>query len=245
MKCGFKTNKILTAVAETDHTVTTSEGRVIHLKMASRPLKFQTSRKPEEPRKATNRCHRCGKFSSGELCETHLRIRAARQDDNNNEPSTSHTLPTMPTTSTKKKRAYSRVITYDSSSHDSEPNSNHADKDSSDEEEELPDDTVLRTEIGREIDRIRSQTPMPASPIGCSTEIVTEIAQPDTSGTPIHGQNATDTSEVEPDDAGKVELKPRIRTENSQSNSNLEPRRSKRITSRERPKSAPYLRLKI
>ena len=76
MKCGFKTNKILTAVAETDHTVTTSEGRVIHLKMASRPLKFQTSRKPEEPRKATNRCHRCGKFSSGELCETHLRIRA-------------------------------------------------------------------------------------------------------------------------------------------------------------------------
>ena len=30
MKCGFKTNKILTAVAETDHTITTSEGRVIH-----------------------------------------------------------------------------------------------------------------------------------------------------------------------------------------------------------------------
>ena len=133
----------------------------------------------------------------------------------------------MPTTSTKKMRAYSRVITYDSSSHDSEPNSNHADKDSSDEEEERLDDTVLRTEIGREIDRIRSQTPMPASPIGCSNEIVTEIAQPDTSGTPIHGQNATDTAEVEPDDAGKVELKPRIRTENSE-NSNLEPRRSER-----------------
>ena len=28
MKCGFKTNKILIAVAETGHTVTTSEGRV-------------------------------------------------------------------------------------------------------------------------------------------------------------------------------------------------------------------------
>ena len=121
MKCGYKTNKILTAVAETDHTITTSEGRVIHKKLASLPLKFQTSKKPEEPRKATNRCRRCGKFSSGELCETHLRIRAARQDNNNNEPSTSHILPTMPTTS--KKREYSRIITYDSSSQDSEPNS--------------------------------------------------------------------------------------------------------------------------
>ena len=28
MKWGFKTNKILTAVKETDHTVTTSEGRI-------------------------------------------------------------------------------------------------------------------------------------------------------------------------------------------------------------------------
>ena len=92
MKCAFKTNKILTAVAETGHTVTTSEGRVLHKKLASRPLKFQTSRKPEEPRKATNRSRRCGKFSSGELCETHLRIRAARQDGNNNEnqPHTPH-----------------------------------------------------------------------------------------------------------------------------------------------------------
>ena len=228
MKCGFKTNKILPALAETDHTVTTSERRVIHKKLASRPLKFQTSRKPEEPRKATNRCSRCGKFSSGELCEAHLRLKTARQDDNNIEPSTSHTLPTMPITATKKKRTYSRVVTYDSSSHDSVSNSNYAGKDSSDEEE-LPEDTVLRTEIGWEIDRIRSQTPMPASPIGCSTEIATDIAQPDTSGTPIHGQNTTNTAEVEPDDAGKVELKPRISAENSQSNSKLEPRRSKRI----------------
>ena len=232
IKCGFKTNKILTAVAETDHTINTSEGRVINKKLASRPLKFQTSKKPEEPRKATNRYRRCGKFSSGELCETHLRIRAARQDNNNNEPSTSYTLPTMPTTS--KKRAYSRIITYDSSSQDSEPNSNHADKDSSDEEEEFPNDTVLQTEIGREIDRIRSQTPLPASPIECSTEIATEVTQPDTSGTPIHGQNTTDTAEVDSDNAGKVELKPRIRTENSQSNSNLEPRRSKRIKTAQR-----------
>ena len=30
MKCGFKTDKILTATKETDHTVTTSDGRIIH-----------------------------------------------------------------------------------------------------------------------------------------------------------------------------------------------------------------------
>ena len=55
MKCGFKTNKSLTAVAETGHTVTTSEGRVIHKKLASRHLNFQTSRKPEDQRRPTNR----------------------------------------------------------------------------------------------------------------------------------------------------------------------------------------------
>ena len=66
MKCGFKTNKILTAVSETGHTITTSEGKVIHKKLASRPLNFQTSRKPEDQRRPTNRCRRCGKFSSDE-----------------------------------------------------------------------------------------------------------------------------------------------------------------------------------
>ena len=135
MKCGFKTNKILTAVAETDNTVTTSEGRVIHKKLASKPLKFQTSRKPEDQRRATNRCRRCGKFSSGELCETHLRLETFRQDDNNNtednEPGTSYTLPMMPA---NKKRTYNHVVMYDSSSHDSESTNNHADKNSSDEE---------------------------------------------------------------------------------------------------------------
>ena len=230
MKCGFKTNKILTAVAETDHTVTTSEGRTIRKKLASRPLKFQIPRKPEEPRKATNRCRRCGKFSSGELCETHLRLQTVEQDDNNNEPSTSHTIPMMPTTSNKKKRTHSRIITYDSSSRDSESNGYNEEKVSSDEEEEeLPNITTLRAEIGREIDGIWSQTPMPSSPIGCSTEVATDITQPDTSGTPIHGQNTTITAEIEPDNAGKVGLKHRINVENNQLNLELEPRRSERI----------------
>ena len=51
MKCGFKTNKILPAVKETDHTVTTSEGRIIHKNLASKPLKFQTSRRTDELQK--------------------------------------------------------------------------------------------------------------------------------------------------------------------------------------------------
>ena len=80
MKCGFKTDKILTATKETDHTVTTSVGRTIHKKLASKPLKFQTPRKPDEPKKAITRCKRCGKFSSGKFCETHRHL-----DNNNND----------------------------------------------------------------------------------------------------------------------------------------------------------------
>ena len=52
MKCGFKTNKMLTALKETGHTVTTSEGRIIHKILASKPLKFQTSRRTDEQQKS-------------------------------------------------------------------------------------------------------------------------------------------------------------------------------------------------
>ena len=110
MKCGFKTNKILTAIKETDHTVTTSDGRTIHKKLASKPLKFQTSRKTEKQKKAITRCKSCGKFSSGKFCEAHRHL-----DNNNNNaeerPSTSRALPTMPT-----KKNHKRIIAYDSSS---------------------------------------------------------------------------------------------------------------------------------
>ena len=37
MKCRFKTKKPLTAVKETDHTITMAEGRIIHIKLASNP----------------------------------------------------------------------------------------------------------------------------------------------------------------------------------------------------------------
>ena len=51
MKCRFKTNKTLTAIKETDHTVTTADGKILHKKLASNPLKFQPPKKPEEARK--------------------------------------------------------------------------------------------------------------------------------------------------------------------------------------------------
>ena len=231
MKCGFKTSKVLTAVAETGHTVTTSEGSVIHKKLASKPLKFHTSRKPEEQRRPTNRCRRCGKFSSGELCETHLRLEAARQDSNNNEPSTSHTtIPTMPS----KKRPYSRVVLYDSSSNDSESTNNQADMTTSEEED--TEDITLKAMIGREVERIRSETPIPTSPIGCSTELAPpeDTAQPDTSGTPIRIQNTSGTETVPQDDTGKTRLKQNVNGESNPLDPTIEPRRSERIRTAKR-----------
>ena len=65
---------MLTAIKETKHTVTTSEGKTIHKKLASKPVKFQLWRKPEEKRRPTNKCRRCGKFCQGEICDTHKRV---------------------------------------------------------------------------------------------------------------------------------------------------------------------------
>ena len=131
-----------------------------------------------------------------------------------------------------KKRTYNRVVMYDSSRHDSESTNNHADKNSSDEEC-TPENTALSAEIGREIERMRSQTPMPTSPIGCSNGIATDATQPDASGTPIGGQNAANTGETQ-DSTGKIRLKKEQNTENSKSKSNLEPRRSERIRTAQR-----------
>ena len=51
MKCGFKTNKTLTAIKKTDHTVTTSDGRTIYKKLASKTFKIsdlKENRRTEE-----------------------------------------------------------------------------------------------------------------------------------------------------------------------------------------------------
>ena len=105
MKCRFKTNKILTAVKETDHTITTSEGNLIHKRLASKPIKFQLPKKPEEQRKPTSRCRRCGEFRQGEYCLTHKGFFG--MPNNPDEAGCSYSLPTMP----HKRSMYGDIIT--------------------------------------------------------------------------------------------------------------------------------------
>ena len=234
MKCGFKTNKVLTAVKETDHTVTTSEGKVIHKKLASKPLKFQTLKKTEEQRRAISRCRKCGKFSSGELCEAHRNL-----DNNNNDalegPSTSHALPTMP-----EKRKFKRVVMYDSSSHKSDPTDTSPGEDDLDSEgeEEEREETDIRAEIGREIERLREQTPAPTMQVGCSTGRANTPPQFDHHGTPIHRQVPTNTTneiaEPREEPTGKTRVELNTNLGKNQIKSELEPRRSERIKSARR-----------
>ena len=99
MKCCFKTNEILTAMKKTyrDHTVNTSEGKIIFKKLASKPLKFQTSKKTDEQKRTINRCRRCGKISNADYCETHRRLNTDPNNNNADEVAgTSYTLPKMP-----------------------------------------------------------------------------------------------------------------------------------------------------
>ena len=100
MKSRFKTNKTLTAVKETKHTVTTSEEKIIHKKLASKPIKFQLPKKLEEKRKPTNRC-----ISQGDYCDTHKRVFGVPK--NTDEPSSSYTLPTKP----RKRSTYGDIAT--------------------------------------------------------------------------------------------------------------------------------------
>ena len=93
IKCRFKTNKILTAAKESKHTITTTDGKVIHKKLASNPLKFQPTKNAEETRKPTNRCTRCGRFSHADLCDTHKRIRSEQQGQSTSADKTMSTMP--------------------------------------------------------------------------------------------------------------------------------------------------------
>ena len=71
----------------------------------------------------------------------------------------------------------------------------------------------LRAEIGREIEKLRAQTPILTSPIGCSTETATNTAQPDQSGTPIRGQETNITASAEEELTGKPRSKQKIKVE--------------------------------
>ena len=86
MKSRFKTNKLLSPIKETDHILTTADGKVIHKKLASNPLKVQPTKRSEETRKSTNRCRRCGRFSHHDCCETHKGLWCKAQTRPNNKP---------------------------------------------------------------------------------------------------------------------------------------------------------------
>ena len=98
LKCRFKTDKVLTAARETKHTITTTDGKTIHKKLASNPLKFPPLKKNEEIRKPTKRCARCGRFSNEELCDTHKIIKSELQK----QSTSSETFPMMPVKQTEK-----------------------------------------------------------------------------------------------------------------------------------------------
>ena len=93
----LETDIVLTAAEETKHTITTSDGKTIHKKMASNPLKFQPSKKADETRKPTKRCTRCGLFSNDDLCDTHKKVNSEEQK----KLTSTKTLPTKPAKQTK------------------------------------------------------------------------------------------------------------------------------------------------
>ena len=138
------------------------------------------------------------------------------------------------------KRKHKRVITYDSSSRESnaaDPSSGEDNPDS-DREEEDPEETDLRAEIGREIERLREQTPAPTTQVGCSTGRASNPPQPDVQGTPLHRQTTPDTGNetAEPGEGttGKIRAEQNSYFEKNQIKSESEPRRSERIKSAQR-----------
>ena len=153
MKCRFKTNKILTAVNETKHTITTSK--------TSKPIKFQLPKKPEEKKKPTNRCVRCGKFSQGKYCDTHKRVYGITD-----EPGCSYTLPTMP----EKRSTYADVI----------ETSNGQDA-STEEQGPQASNTTVTAETQRHEEETAPEihTPPPSTPVQCSTSYGTQPKQPE------------------------------------------------------------------
>ena len=220
---------------KTDHTFTTFEGKIIHKKLSSKPLNFQTSRKPDEQRKTISRCHRFGNSSSCEYCETHRRLRAEGDVNNNqadNDVGPSHSMPTM----TSKKLTYRCVVMYGSSSRDSDSIVPNVNKDCSDMDSKSVE-TGLRADIGRQVETLRAQTPTMTSPIGCSTVIAPNTSQLDPSGTPIRIQETNTVIAEQGNKEGmtgklrskqvKVEIRNKVRFE-------LEPRRSERIKTAKR-----------
>ena len=202
MNCRIKTNKILTAVKEAGHTVSASEGETIHKKLASKPIKFQLSRRPEEQRKPTSRCRRCGKFSQGEYCDNHERVLGLSNSPQ--ETSCSYTLPTMP----QKRSMYSSdAFTSITETYDSQMTPYAEENGPGEEQTSIMEEPRTTAETMPEM-----TTPLPTTLIGCTTSHDPRPAQRDREQetTPIRAtvtaEGAAETEAVN-QEKGKIELK--------------------------------------
>ena len=146
-------------------------------KLASNPLLFQPPKKPEEARKPANRCRRCGKFSQEDLCETHKQLIAEKLEQD--EASKSKSFPKMPNCETEERTVI--IITTNSQTTGGEGDSIVAGENTeANEVTEFPAAPPTTTS-GR---TLTAETPMPSSPIGCSTEISTRTNGRDLTATP-------------------------------------------------------------
>ena len=177
LKCRFKTDKTLTAARETKHTITTTDGKIIHKKLASNRLKFQPLKKNEETRKPTKRCTRCGQFSNGELCDTHKRIKSELQ----RQATSSETFPMMPAKQTEKIPDVT-IISDSQSSQAEEPPLT----DNTDTEITVTADIKYNTSNtdGTVAKSKESQTPEILPPVSCSTELTQHCTNKDPDQTP-------------------------------------------------------------
>ena len=167
MQCRFESNRILTAVKETEHTVITADGNVIHKKLASTPLNFQPSKKSEEARKPANRCRRCGRFSEDEYYET-VAESSSKTGQQQDETSTSKSFPKL---SMREQEKYIVItITTDSQSTDGEKSAHHEENNpETGEAAEIDGNIYISPPTTATSQTLTAQTPMPTSPIGCST----------------------------------------------------------------------------
>ena len=188
IKWRFKSNNMLTAVNETNHTVTATDGRIIHKNLTSNHLKTPAKRS-EETRQPTNQCRRCGKFSQCEYCETHKRLMAEasgklrRKQD---EAGTSASYPKLPPREQEKHTVI--TITTDSQTIDGEEPTHREENvpetgETADTDEVTkilappPSATTSRT--------LTEQTPLPISPIGCSNAHSVRTNDRDPTATPM------------------------------------------------------------
>ena len=163
-------------------------------KLASNPLKFQPTKKAEEPRKPTNRCTRCGRFSDNDLCDTHKRIRSEQQRQST---SADETIPTMPI-ERPEVRPDITVISDSHSSHADElPSTANVDPELTITAESKYDAAVKPTEETRD-----NETPAISLPVDCSTEKTKQRTAKDFDNTPTESPQKTHMSP----NTGAVEL---------------------------------------